>query len=478
MSSISDGATGISLIHPAINPALARLRQKPPLVRSETAPYLPALASSLQPTQPSSPKAQTLHSPDSDEESIRLKPFFRSRRIRKGTIDRPELRERDPRLIWMTIIPTAGFVFGLVIIAVLVWDGWRSVNQHLYCHVFTDDFSNGLNPAIWETEVQAGGYGNGEFQVTTPSDENSFVRDGHLILKATPQTAEYIQSTTLVNLTADGTCTSNVVAKCVTQVNSTAGEIIRPIKSGRVFTKRSAVIRYGRVEVTAKMAAGDWLLSNVMMLPAEEFYGAWPASGEIDIANARGNNYTYAGGGSEVVQSALHWGPDSSSDRWQYSSNKRDALHQSYAKSFHTYGVEWTSKYIFTWVDTRLAQVVYAKFGRGFFAKGRFPVTFSNGSIITNPWAVPGATLAAPFDRPFYLVLGLAVGGLSGWFTNGMEGKPWADGSLAPMSDFWNARNQWLPTWEREGHGEMVIKRVEMWQQCDEGATDLWMPSP
>ena len=59
----------------------------------------------------------------------------------------------------MTIIPTAGFVFGLVIIAVLVWDGWRSVNQHLYCHVFTDDFSNGLNPAIWETEVQAGGYG-------------------------------------------------------------------------------------------------------------------------------------------------------------------------------------------------------------------------------------------------------------------------------------------------------------------------------
>lgn len=317
---------------------------------------------------------------------------------------------------------------------------------------------------------------NGGFEMTTPTDENSFVRDGQLVIKATPQTTEYVQSTTLVNLTADGTCTSNAATDCVNTVNSTAGEIVRPIKSGRLITKKSAVIRYGRVEVIAKLAAGDWLLSNIMLLPAENYYGAWPASGEIDIANARGNNYSYTGGGNEVVESSLHWGPDSTMDRWQLSSNKRNALHTSYPEAFHTFGIEWTNKYIFTWIDTRLAQVVYIKFNNGFFAKGSFPVTYKNGSILTDPWSVPGSTIAAPFDRPFYLVLSLAVGGTSGWFTNGMQGKPWADASPAPMSDFWNARDQWLPTWQKEGNGEMTVKKVQMWQQCDDGATDLYIP--
>jgi beta-glucanase (GH16 family) len=46
---------------------------------------------------------------------------------------------------------------------------------------------------------------------------------------------------------------------------------------------------YGKVEVKAKMPLGDWLWPAIWMLPAEHVYGQWPASGEIDIVESRGN---------------------------------------------------------------------------------------------------------------------------------------------------------------------------------------------
>lgn len=85
--------------------------------------------------------------------------YYRSRRIRKGATDRPELREKDSRDKWITIIPVIGILVGLAAIGLLVWDGWRKVTNHVYCHVFTDDFSRGFNDTIWTKEVELGGYG-------------------------------------------------------------------------------------------------------------------------------------------------------------------------------------------------------------------------------------------------------------------------------------------------------------------------------
>ena len=36
---------------------------------------------------------------------------------------------------------------------------------------------------------------------------------------------------------------------------------------------------------------------------------------------------------------------------------------------------------------------------------------------------------SAPFDKPFYLIMNVAVGGTNGWFPDGVGGKPWLDGS-------------------------------------------------
>ncbi len=171
--------------------------------------------------------------------------------------------------------------------------------------------------------------------------------------------------------------------------------------------------------------------------------------------------------------SSMHWGPDPTEDRWQLSSNKRAGLHREFHQDFHTFGLDWSSKYIFTWIDTRLAQVIYARFDVPFFKKGSFSPTYTNGTRLLDPWGGSGTSKATPFDRPFYLTLALSVGGTSGWFLDGVQEKPWADASENPRADFYSARDRWLPTWEKPGQGEMLLRKVSMWQQCDDGAQFL-----
>ncbi|KAF4334250.1 beta glucan-binding [Fusarium beomiforme] len=402
------------------------------------------------------------------------RPYFHSRRVQKGTVERPELMIKDPRDKWITIIPALGIVVGLAAIALLSWAGYTSVDNYKYCKVFTDDFSNGFNSTIWNKHVEVGGYGNGEFELTTNTDENIFVRDGQLVIKPTLQTDKYLSETTKINLTADGTCSSATTQDCIQVANLTAGDIVAPVKSGRITTKKFGVIRYGRIEIVAKLAAGDWLLSQLMMFPAKDYYGAWPASGEIDIGIVRGNNYTYDGGrGNQQVSTQLHWGLDTSTDRWQSTSGSRNALLTTFHRDFHTFGLEWSHKYLFTWLDHRIAQVTYVNFNHPFYQHGGFHQSLANGSQISDPWSGPGTSDATPFDRPFYLIIALAVGGTSGWFPDDVQGKPWVNDAVTPRKDFWKAKDQWYPTWEEHNGGEMVIKRVSMWQQCDRAATDL-----
>ena len=62
-----------------------------------------------------------------------------------------------------------------------------------------------------------------------------------------------------LNLTTDGTCTSKKDVECAIQSNSTKGDLIPPVRSARLTTKGKKSIRYGRVEVVAKLPKGDWL---------------------------------------------------------------------------------------------------------------------------------------------------------------------------------------------------------------------------
>ncbi|KAI9056180.1 hypothetical protein LZ554_001108 [Drepanopeziza brunnea f. sp. 'monogermtubi'] len=400
--------------------------------------------------------------------------YFHSRRVRKGEVEKPWMDKKDPKEKWVTIIPLIGLLLGFGVAGFLVYDGLSSVVKHTYCPVMTDDFSSGsLNTDIWTMEAEVGGFGNGEFAQTTSDGKNVYIEDGKLIIKPTLQDASLIEQNSVVNLTKDGTCTydasrGSLAAKlkaCAAVTNLTTGAIVPPVLSGRINTKKGATIRYGRVEVTAKMPSGDWLWPAIWMLPVNETYGPWPLSGEIDIAESRGNNHTYEQGGNNIVSSALHWGPDPANDAWWRTNVKRSALHTTYAKTTHTFGVEWSEKYLFTYINTRLLQVLYTNFNKPLWERGSFPLSDSNGTRLVDVWSQTGRD-QTPFDQDFYLILNVAVGGTNGWFEDGKSGKPWLDTSPTAARDFWSQRDQWLPTWQEKGAGQMEVSKVQMWQQC------------
>ncbi|KAI9778017.1 MAG: hypothetical protein M1839_008422 [Geoglossum umbratile] len=444
-----------------IAPQRSGTPESSPFTESNTPAIRPNLFSSPDPSRPTSTAGSSTALP-SAQFSQR---YFHSRRVQKGEIEKPWLQKKDPREKWVTIIPLMGLGVGLLLAGFLIYDGLRSVVNHKYCPVLHEDFSGTtLNDQIWTKEVEVGGFGNGQFDMTTHGDENVFIRDGQLWIKPTLQDAKLIETNNVIDLLADGLCTSNVPSRCVIGTNVTNGTIVNPIKSGRVNTKKGASIKYGRIEVKAKLPAGDWLWPAIWMMPVQETYGVWPRSGEIDIIESRGNNYTYAQGGNNIISSTLHWGPDQANDAWWRTNVKRSALHTTYSKSFHTFGLEWSEKYIFTYVDTRLLQVLYTNFDEPLWKRGTFPLSDSNGTRLQDMWSQTGR-FSTPFDQDFYLILNVGVGGTNGWFEDGKSGKPWVDHSPSAMKDFWNARDRWYSTWQ-DG-GAMVIDDIKMWQQCD-----------
>jgi hypothetical protein len=245
--------------------------------------------------------------------------------------------------------------------------------------------------------------------VTTNTDENVFIKDGELWIKPTLQDEKLITTNNVLNLAEQGICTSNVWSDCHAVTNVTNGTIINPVKSARINTKKGVSIQYGksiprsptsgtcstdialgRIEVVATLPAGDWLWPAIWMLPVQNTYGQWPASGEIDIAESRGNNYTYPLGGNDVISSTLHWGPTSSMDAWYRTFAKKNALHTTFAAKPHTFGLEWSEKYLFTYIDDRLLEALYVPFTSPLWPLGHFDASTQNGTRIVDPWSQTG----------------------------------------------------------------------------------------
>jgi hypothetical protein len=127
---------------------------------------------------------------------------------------------------------------------------------------------------------------NGEFEMTTSSSNNSFVQDGVLYLVPT-LTSDVIGQNNVMNgytynltdctwnstdlsaypSSSDGSSTSSTTnmtaaqldayyANCGAVSNQTSGAIINPVQSARISTRYSASIRYGKVEVVARLPTG------------------------------------------------------------------------------------------------------------------------------------------------------------------------------------------------------------------------------
>jgi len=86
---------------------------------------------------------------------------------------------------------------------------------------------------------------NGDFEMTTNTDENVFIQDGELWIKPTLQDEKLITQNSVIDLTKEGICTSTAWSDCHAVTNVTNGTIVNPAKSGRINTKKGAQIQYG-----------------------------------------------------------------------------------------------------------------------------------------------------------------------------------------------------------------------------------------
>ncbi len=162
----------------------------------------------------------------------------------------------------------------------------------------------------------------------------------------------------------------------------------RPYTSGRILTRDKVSFTYGYFEARMKTPTGSGMWPAFWMLPqpsspanSENEYGGWPANGEIDIMEAKGRL-------ENKVDTTLHFGK-----AW----NAHDYVTQettlsSNTDEWHTYAVDWTADAICWFVDGQKVLTV---------TKDRW-------------WSQDASNQgkSQPFDKPFYIIFNLAVGGM------------------------------------------------------------------
>lgn len=92
----------------------------------------------------------------------------------------------------------------------------------------------------------------------------------------------------------------------------------------------------------------DWLWPAIWMMPKDSAYGPWPISGEIDLAESRGNAASYQYRARDYISSAIHWGPLATLNRYWTTMGWLSKRRDYYNEGYNTYGLEWTDKYLMT----------------------------------------------------------------------------------------------------------------------------------
>jgi hypothetical protein len=336
------------------------------------------------------------------------------------------------------------------------------------CLIWSDDFDF-LDFTKWDHEITAGGGGNWEFQYYTNNRSNSYTRDGSLYLKPT-LTEDRLgpgsvttQTLDLWGMAPSNKCTGEAFYGCLRDGNPS--NILNPVQSARIRSVHRFNFRYGRVEIMARMPRGDWIWPAIWLLPETESYGLWPASGEIDIVESRGNADLVNGGesiGNDHMGTTLHWGPYFPVNGYMKTTASKN---DDYGDNLHKYTLEWDDNLISISVDDELVLNVPTP-ENGFWEHGDFNLPDNS-----NPW-ISSPNKNAPFDRSFYFVLNAAVGGTNGFFpdsaVNAGYPKPWNNQSPTALRDFWNAKTNWYPTWNPDvNNGEdaaMQVDYIRVWK--------------
>lgn len=243
--------------------------------------------------------------------------------------------------------------------------------------VWSDEFDGTkLDSKKWKPEKSCWGGGNQERQCYTGRKENIRVADGflHLIAREErftgPDRPPEIASMPNPNVT-------------------------QPFTSGKVRTRGIASWKYGKIEFRAKPPKGQGTWPAVWMMPADDHYGGWPLSGEIDILEGvnLGASCSECQGnvGENRMLSAVHFGDKAPRNEHIH---KRVALPDNSLPSdeFHVWTMEWGEGLMRFYLD-----------GRKYWEVTPDMWWTASSRAKGNP--------IAPFDKPFYIMANLAVGG-------------------------------------------------------------------
>ena len=221
------------------------------------------------------------------------------------------------------------------------------------------DYEGPPDPTKWNIEEWAARVVNDEDQAYTSRAENVRVKDGHLVIEAHKEDYDDALYT-----------------------------------SARLQSQGKGDFLYGRFEVRAKLPRGQGTWPAIWMLPSDPFAyattcsddpdwqgsadcDAWPNSGEMDIMEHVGYQMGHVHG--TVHTKAYYWAV------WKQ--RKGRIILDDVDEAFHDYVLEWSPEQIEVYVDDTL-----------YF-------TYINEGTGWETW---------PFDKPFHLVLNIAVGGMWG----------------------------------------------------------------
>jgi beta-glucanase (GH16 family) len=244
-------------------------------------------------------------------------------------------------------------------------DGWRLA--------WSDEFDGAaIDRGKWDFDVDCWGGGNNERQCYTDKRSNAAVADGKLVITARKE-----------SMTGPAFPLSQRSDPEKAKAQATKG-----FTSARLVTRGKAAWTYGKIEVRAKLPQGQGTWPAIWMLPETSHYGTWAASGEIDILEAVNLGVrcdTCAGGIENRILGTLHFG-----GQWPDNKHKGDetAL-PAPLDGFHIFGIAWEK-----------GKIVWTVDGKPYATR------------VASEWSSSGSSdAAAPFDRPFHLILNLAVGG-------------------------------------------------------------------
>lgn len=294
-----------------------------------------------------------------------------------------------------------------------------------------------------------------------------------------------------------------------------------PIMSAKLMSKQA--FKYGRFEFVATLPKGDYLWPAIWMLPESQL--PWPLGGEIDIMESMGNKDKAFTLNHNSSSSALHLGTKNTWYDLAYTPAyeelltskklpKRDNLNGP-----TTFGLYWNENNLYTYINDdnnrvldmdqmfrmkaqklmslqhkltkcqqEAAQIIQDK---GYKAGWRNYFKMNGRDVSTNLWTDHHD---APFDKPFYLIMNLAVGG--NFFTSNLNPTSkasamydhplWHSGQLPSM--FWYSRmKNWWASWSDkplpskfESVDTSITSFLEpknTWNEYAYGAQDAWRPN-